>query len=220
MTSVFTSSIGKKLLMSLAGFFLVVFLLVHMSINLLLIISDDPMVYNRAAHFMSTNLLIKIFEVVLFGGLLLHIIYALILQIQNWLSRPRAYRRNNNSQDSFFSKYMIHTAAIIFVFLIIHMMDFYFKAKFGEAQEIFYNGVAMHDFATEVQDKFHLKGFVIFYIASFLFLGFHLVHGFHSFFKTIGIGSKKWSAFFEVLAIVYAVLVVGGFSAIPLFVYF
>jgi len=220
MTSVFTSSIGKKLLMSLAGFFLVVFLLVHMSINLLLIIFDDSMVYNRAAHFMSTNLLVKVFEVVLFGGLLLHIIYALILQVQNWLSRPKGYRRNNNSQESFFSKYMIHTAAIIFVFLVIHILDFYFKAKFGRAAEIPFNGGLIHDFATEVTDKFHLPVFVIFYIASFIFLGFHLLHGFHSFFKTIGIGSKKWSNFFEVLAIVYVIIVVGGFSAIPLFIYF
>ncbi len=220
MASVFTSSIGKKLLMSLAGFFLVIFLLLHMSINLLLIISDDTMVYNRAAHFMSTNVLIKIFEVVLFGGFFLHIVYALILQVQNWLSRPKAYRRNNHSQESFFSKYMIHTAAIIFIFLIIHMMDFYFKARFGRAPEIAYNGMQIHDFATEVTDKFHILGFVIFYIASFIFLGFHLVHGFHSFFKTIGVGNRKTSGFLEVLAVIYAIIIVGGFSAIPLFIYF
>ena len=83
MSSIFTSSIGKKLLMSLAGLFLVTFLLVHMGLNLLVIIFDDPMVYNKAAHIMSSNILIKIFEIVLFGGLLLHVIYALILQVRN-----------------------------------------------------------------------------------------------------------------------------------------
>ena len=62
MSTIFTSSIGKKLMMSLAGLFLLVFLLVHMGINLLIIIYDDPMVYNKAAHFMSTNILIKIFD--------------------------------------------------------------------------------------------------------------------------------------------------------------
>ncbi|HDR68542.1 MAG TPA: succinate dehydrogenase, partial [Bacteroidaceae bacterium] len=59
MASVITSSIGKKLLMSLAGIFLILFLLVHMGINLLVIIFDDPMVYNKAAHFMSTSIIIK-----------------------------------------------------------------------------------------------------------------------------------------------------------------
>ena len=62
MSTIFNSSIGKKLMMSLAGLFLIVFLLVHMGLNLLLLIYDDPMVYNKAAHFMSTNILIKIFE--------------------------------------------------------------------------------------------------------------------------------------------------------------
>ena len=86
MSTIFTSSIGKKLLMSLAGIFLLVFLLVHLGLNLLIIIYDDPMVYNKAAHFMGSNILIKIFEIVLMGGILLHIIYALILQIQNWIA--------------------------------------------------------------------------------------------------------------------------------------
>ena len=83
--------------MSLAGIFLITFLLVHLGINLLIVIFDDPMVYNKAAHFMSTNILIKIFEIVLFGGILLHIIYALILQIQNWMARPVRLNRPENS---------------------------------------------------------------------------------------------------------------------------
>ena len=67
----------------------------------------------------------------MFGGLLLHVIYALILQVQNWIARPRRYSKANYSNTSFFSKFMIHTAVIILVFLVIHFMDFYFKAKFG-----------------------------------------------------------------------------------------
>ena len=77
MATSINSSIGKKLMMSLAGIFLILFLLVHMGVNLLVIIVDDPMVYNKVAHFMGTNILIKIFEIVLFGGLLLHIMFYL-----------------------------------------------------------------------------------------------------------------------------------------------
>ncbi len=127
MSSIFTSSIGKKLLMSLAGIFLIIFLLVHLGINLLVIIFDDPMVYNKAAHFMSSNILIKIFEIVLFGGILLHMIYALILQIQNWIARPRRYSKANYSNTSFFSKFMIHTPQLSWCFLVIHLVDFYLK---------------------------------------------------------------------------------------------
>ena len=220
MSGILTSSIGKKLLMSLAGIFLIVFLLVHMGINLLVIIYKDPMVYNKAAHFMSSNILIKIFEIVLFGGFLLHIIYALILQVQNWIARPQRYKKANYSNTSFFSKFMIHTAAITLIFLVIHMMDFYIKAKFGHAAEIMVNQEPWHDFASEIVDKFKILPVVIFYIAAFIFLGFHLLHGFQSAFKTLGLANKKSTPAIQVLAIIYSIVVVAGYSIIPVTIYF
>jgi succinate dehydrogenase / fumarate reductase cytochrome b subunit len=206
--------------MSLAGAFLLVFLLLHMGINLLVIIYEDPMVYNKAAHFMSSNIIIKIFEFVLLGGILLHLIYALVLQIQNWLARPRRYVKTNYSNTSFFSKFMIHTAIIILVFLAIHFVDFYFKAKFGHAQTILVDGVEYHDFASEIEDKFKLLPYVVFYIAAFVFLGFHLVHGFQSAFKTLGYDNRRYTPVIQALAILYSVIVVAGYSLIPLMIYF
>jgi len=220
MSGIFTSSIGKKLLMSLAGIFLITFLLVHMGINLLVIIYEDPMVYNKAAHFMSSNIIIKIFEIVLFGGFLLHIIYALILQVQNWLARPKRYKKANYSNTSFFAKFMVHTAAITLIFLVIHMMDFYLKSKFGHGAEILVDGVVYHDFASEIVDKFKMLPFVIFYIAAFVFLGFHLIHGFQSAFKTLGLDNKKCNSVITVLAILYSTVVVAGYSIIPVIIYF
>ncbi len=220
MSGIFTSSIGKKLMMSLAGIFLIVFLLVHLGINLLVIIFDDPMVYNRAAHLMSSNVLIKIFEIVLFGGILLHIIYALILQIQNWLARPKRYIKANFSNTSFFSKFMIHTALITLVFLAIHFVDFYFKAKFGHSAEIEVEGVMYHDFASEIVDKFKQLPFVIFYVAAFIFLGFHLIHGFQSAFKTLGMDNRRYTPVIQFLAAVYAVVIVAGYTIIPILIYF
>ncbi|MDF1572998.1 MAG: succinate dehydrogenase cytochrome b subunit [Bacteroidales bacterium] len=218
MSSIFTSSIGKKLLMSLAGIFLITFLLVHLGINLLVILNEDPMVFNRAAHFMGTNKVIKIFEIVLFGGFLLHIIYALILQVQNWLARPKRYHKMTRSDTSAFSRWMIHTALIVFAFLAIHLADFYFKAKFGDVGETSEEGV--HDLASLIIDKFQMPGFVIFYVASFIFLGFHLIHGFQSAFKTLGLNNKTYTPVIQVLSILYTIIVVGGFTAIPIVIYF
>ncbi len=220
MSGIFTSSIGKKFIMSLAGIFLILFLLVHLGVNMLLIIFNDPMVFNKAAHFMGTNIVIKVFEVVLFGGLLLHVIYALILQVQNWFARPKRYRRYNRSDTTPFSRWMIHTAVIVFTFLAIHFADFYFKAKFGHAEEIVAGGVHYHDLATLVTEKFQMLGFVIFYIASFFLLGFHLFHGFQSAFKTLGLNNRKITPVLEVLSFIYTAIVVGGFTAIPLVIYF
>ena len=170
MSNIFNSSIGKKLMMALAGLFLSVFLLVHLGINLTLIIFDDPRIFNIAAHFMSSNVLIKIFEIILFGGIFLHIIYGLIVQVMNWMARGKRYKVYNNAQTSFFSKFMIHTAGIILVFLVIHLMDFYIKAKFGSGymEEVVYNGKHYHDMGTMVIEKFQILWVDIFYIACFL----------------------------------------------------
>lgn len=221
MANFFTSSIGKKIIMSAAGLFLVSFLLVHLGINFLLILFEETDNFNIAAHFMGTNILIKVFEVLLFGGFLLHIVYGLIVQVQNWASRPKGYKVENYSQTSFFSKFMIHTAIIIFVFLVIHMSDFYFKAKFfGEVEEVMINGKHYHDLGELVIAKFQLPGFIILYIASFIFLGFHLLHGFQSAFQTLGIEHKKYTPIIKTVGIVYTFIVVAGFSIIPVLIYF
>lgn len=220
MSAIFTSSIGKKFFLALAGLFLITFLLVHMGLNLLVILFEDPMVFNKAAHFMGTNVVIKVFEITLFAGFLLHIIYALIVQVQNWLARPKRYQIPLKSGTSPFSKWMIHTAIIILVFLVIHMFDFYFKAKFGKPAEVISGGIHYHDLATMILEKFSLLPFVILYLVSFVILGFHLLHGFQSAFKTLGLNNKSYTPLINALSIIYTVIVVGGFSAIPLIIYF
>ncbi len=221
MTNILSSSIGKKLMMALAGLFLISFLLVHMGINLLLIIFEDSRYFNLAAHFMSTNILIKIFEVVLFGGFILHIIYGFIIQIINWISRPVGYKVANNQQTSYFSKFMIHTAVIIFIFLIIHLFDFYLKSKiFGEISLVSYNGKDYHDLGALVLAKFKILWIVIFYLACFLFLGFHLLHGFQSAFQTLGLEHKTYTPIIKKTGIIVTVIIVTGFSLIPLIIFF
>lgn len=221
MAKLLSSSIGKKLMMAIAGLFLISFLLVHLGINLLLIIFEDTKNFNVAAHFMGTNLIIRVMEIVLFGGFLLHIIYGIYLQISNWIARPVGYRISNHEQLSFFSKYMIHTAAIIFTFLIIHIFDFYFKSRIiGDIQEVIYDGKVYHDLGALVIAKFKIGWVIIVYIIAFLFLGFHLLHGFQSAFQSLGLNHKKYTPVIKLLGIVYTVMIVTGFTVIPLVIYF
>jgi succinate dehydrogenase / fumarate reductase, cytochrome b subunit len=221
MSNIFASSIGRKLIMSLAGLFLILFLVVHLSINLSLIFSDSREIFNKAAHFMSSNILIKIFEVILFGGFILHMFYGIFLQIKNWLARGRRYRIENFSQTSFFSKFMIHTAVIIGVFLVLHLMDFYFKVKiFGDVPEVIYNGKSYHDMGLLVIEKFKIPGFVIFYLVCFVFLAFHLLHGFWSAFQTLGLDHKVYTPVIKAAGILYTLLVVAGFMLIPVYIFF
>jgi len=203
------------------GLFLIVFLLVHLGINLLLIIFESRDAFNIAAHFMGTNIIIKVFEIVLFGGFLLHIIYGLIVQVQNWFARPVGYAKTHPSQTSFFSKYMIHTAVVIGVFLVIHLFDFYLKAKiFGGVPEVEIHGKQYHDLGLLVIEKFQIGWVVVFYVAAFIFLGFHLLHGFQSAFQTFGLDHRTLSPIIKATGIIYSAMVVSGFVLIPIVIYF
>jgi succinate dehydrogenase / fumarate reductase, cytochrome b subunit len=221
MANFFTSSIGKKILMAVFGLFLILFLLVHLGINFLLIIFPDRETFTIAAHFMGTNILIKVFEIVLFGAFILHIVYGVIVQIYNWIARPVGYKTKYNSEESIFSKYMFHTAVIILVFLVIHISQFYIRSKFlGGTEEIILNGKTYHDLGLLVVEAFQIPGYVIFYIACIIFLGFHLIHGFYSGFHTLGLNNRKYTPLIKNAALVYTIIVVTGFTLIPLIIYF
>ena len=101
--------------MALAGLFLVTFLCVHLGINLMLLKDDGGRTFTEAATFMGTNPVIRVFEIVLFSGFLLHIAYGLVVSIQNRIARPSAYVCSNSSDTSFMSKYMFHTLSLIHI---------------------------------------------------------------------------------------------------------
>ena len=96
MSKVLFSSISKKLVMALAGLFLLTFLPIHLIINFMLL-KSEPEPFNQAAHFMATFPLVRIMEVVLIATILIHISWGIFLQIQNWLARPIGYVSNNKS---------------------------------------------------------------------------------------------------------------------------
>jgi len=169
------SSLTKKFIMAIAGLFLASFLLVHLAINLFILpLSENHVeIFEKAVHFMTTNPVIKIFEIVLFGGFIIHIIYGLVLQIQNWAARPKKYKKEGWSQTSFFSKFMIHTGVLIFIFLVIHLGNFYFvQLGFTEAVPGAENLASSHDFYPMAINLFSNIGYSIFYIILILFLGF------------------------------------------------
>lgn len=214
------SSITKKIIMSLAGLFLVSFLLVHLGINLLVIFDDTYEKFNLAAHFMATNPLIQIFQWVLFIGFIVHIIYGTVLQIQNWSARPVKYSRKGYSELSYFSKFMIHTGVIVFIFLILHFANFFIVAKFGHLETVTYKSGTYENMGAEIATVFKIGWYVAFYVLSILLLGFHLEHGFQSAFQSLGINHWKYTPVVKVIGTIVAILITLGFVSIPLVIYF
>ncbi len=214
------SSITKKIIMSLAGLFLISFLLVHLGINLLILLDDTYEKFNVAAHFMATNPLIQTFQWVLFIGFILHILYGVILQIQNWSARPIRYNRKGYSELSYFSKFMIHTGVIVFIFLILHFANFFVVAKFGHLEEVSYRSGTYENMGAVVIEVFKIGWYVAFYVLSILLLGFHLDHGFQSAFQSLGINHWKYTPLLKKIGTLFSILVTLGFASIPLVIYF
>ncbi len=212
MSRFFGTSVTKKFVMAAAGLFLVIFLLVHLGLNLFLL-SDDPGPFNKAAHFMATNPIVRIFEVVLIGGFFIHMLWGVILQIQNWMARPIRYKKVAQSQTSFFSKYMIYTGIIIAVFLFIHFVNFWFiKIGLVEGDHENFYGLA--------NALFKLPVYVVIYLVSLSILAFHLHHAFQSAFQTFGLEHKKYTRFIKTIGLIYAILVPIGYATIPIGILF
>ncbi len=220
MSKLTKSSIGKKLFMSITGLFLMVFLLVHLSINLLLIFDDTGELFNLGANFMATNPIIKVVEPVLAIGFLLHMMYAGSLTVANWKARPVKYATVDQKKSSTWaSRNMFVLGMLILVFLVLHIMNFYWKIKVThDVPEAVVNGVHMHDTYTLVSSLFieHIA-YSIVYILGGILLGMHLAHGFWSAFQTIGWSSDIWRKRIEVIGKIYAFVIAAGFCIIPLY---
>lgn len=215
-------SIGRKFLMAVTGIFLLLFILVHLTVNLFLIFDDSGDLYNQGAHFMVSNPVIRVIEPVLAIGFLIHIVWSLFISWENWRARPVRYKKKDLSvASSWSSRNMLILGALVFVFLVIHLTNFYWKIKFT-GDDLLMQGMApgseMHNTYLLVSSLF--KESVLFgmlYIAGGILLGLHVTHGFWSAFQTIGFNNKNWLSRLQMVARVYAVVVAVGFSVIPLY---
>jgi succinate dehydrogenase / fumarate reductase, cytochrome b subunit len=215
------ASIGQKFIMSVSGLFLILFLAVHLTVNLLLIFDDTGELYNVAAHFMATNPVIGVVEPLLGLGFLVHIIWSFILEYNNWKARPVKYaKKDKSATSSWASRNMLVLGGIILVFLVIHIYNFYWIMRFNPhlMESVTIDGVHMENSYELVANKF--KNFIIhdiIYIISAILLGFHLSHGFWSAFHTLGWNNSNWMNRLQVIGKVYAIVIAVGFSIIPLY---
>jgi succinate dehydrogenase / fumarate reductase cytochrome b subunit len=208
MNKVLFSSVSKKFVMALAGLFLLMFLPVHLIINLMLL-KSDPEPFNRAAHFMASFPLIKVIEIFLIAAILIHVSWGIFLQIRNWLSRPVGYASGNKSETSFFSKFMIWTGACVLTFLMLHFLNFYF-IRLGLVEG------DPEDFYSAAHSLFSIPAYNYIYLTCFILLGLHLFHAFSSAFQTLGLNHRLWTPVVNVFAWIYAILIPAGFAFISL----
>jgi succinate dehydrogenase / fumarate reductase cytochrome b subunit len=213
-----TSSLGKKLIMSLTGLFLIVFLLVHLIGNLQLLFGDNGEAFNVYAKFMTTNPLIKTTSYGLYFFILLHIVQGIVIWLSNKGAKQSRYAVAPKN-TSWASSNMATLGIIITVFLAIHLWQFWFKMKIGWIPPVTIGGEEYTNLYAVVHEAYQNIFFVIFYVVSMVVIGLHLSHGFQSAFQSLGLNHKKYTPIIKGLGTAYSILIPLGFAIIPVWMY-
>ena len=213
MSGLFNSSIGKKLIMSITGLCLVLFLLFHMSMNLVALFSGDA--YNKVCEFLGTNWYALAGTAFLVAGFLFHIIYAFVLTIQNRRARGSvryAYSVRPKLVE-WASQNMLILGIIVLAGIGLHLSQFWYKMMFAElvgAQ----NPIGPTDGAAWIQFYFSQPVVVAIYVVWLIALWFHLTHGFWSALQTLGWNNLVWISRLKTLSSIFATLICLGFAAV------
>jgi succinate dehydrogenase / fumarate reductase cytochrome b subunit len=214
--SFLTSSLGKKVVMSLTGLFLCSFLLVHMIGNLKLFADTSGDKFNEYAEFMAHNPLIKTVSYGLYFFILLHAFQGFLIYFTNKaaVGGGRRYRGKEVSptEARIASRNMAALGTLILAFILLHMAQFWLKAKIIGLAE----GVTLYD---EVKIAFSQEWVVIAYLLGLVALALHLLHGFQSAFQTLGINHPKYTPLIKGLGYAFSILVPLGFASMPIYFY-
>lgn len=218
MANILTSSIGKKLIMSISGLFLIVFLLLHVSINLFSVIdlftgsygSPDGL-FKAGCDFMSLPI-VTVMVPVLALGFFIHIFYGCYLTWTNLRARGGYCRYAVSSKaktDSWASRNMIVLGIIILGFIAFHLTHFWADMQLKE-----FTGQEMSDPYALLDRTFGVWWVAILYLVWFGAIWFHLTHGFWSAFQTIGWSNDIWVKRLNVIGYIFATLIFLGFVAV------
>ncbi|MEY3433398.1 MAG: hypothetical protein RL131_1334 [Bacteroidota bacterium] len=205
--------------MALTGIFLVIFLIVHCYVNANVLFSNAEENFNRAAHFMGTNLLVRITEIGLFAGFILHILQGYKLELQNRATRKSRYAVTaGNVTSKWYSRSMALLGTLILLFLIVHLAHFWVPSRFGGLKEV--KGQVYHNLYGQMKVVFAQPWVVVLYVLGCFSLSWHLMHGVQSAAQTLGWTSKNYFPMIKKIGIVFSILVPLIFALMPIFMYF
>lgn len=211
MANIFTSSIGKKLIMSISGLFLIIFLLLHLTINSLSLISEEA--FQAGCDFMALPIITVMVPVLAFG-IIIHITYAFYLYFTNLKARgkERYAVAHKGEADNWASKNMLVLGIIVLGILGFHLTHFW-----ADMQLLQFQGVP-HEELPNPNDllaaTFKSPWVTIIYVIWFAAIWFHLTHGFWSAFHTLGWNNDIWIKRLKVISYIFATIIFVGFTAV------
>lgn len=221
MSGFLSSSIAKKVAMALSALFLIFFLIIHLTVNITSLFSEN--LFNELSHFMGTNPLIQFaLQPVLIFGVVFHFVMGFVLEWKNKMARNVKYAKSNGAaSSSWMSRNMILSGGVVLAFIVLHFCDFWIpelntKYVLGDMSGL-HNGEFRY--FEELQHKFVPAWRVGFYVVAFILLALHLLHGFQSAFQSIGF-NNKYTGFVKSLGTIYSIVIPLGFIIIALYHHF
>jgi succinate dehydrogenase / fumarate reductase cytochrome b subunit len=199
----------------LTCFFLVIHLLGNLQLLLPAAIAEGS--FNHYSHLLSGNIFIKGVSYILYLSLIAHAVDALIISIKNRKTAGRYAYDNRRQNSKWYSRNMGILGTILLIFLVMHFADFWYVYKFGITA---LDKDGNKNLYVIVVHAFQSWWYVLLYVASMFALGYHLLHGFKSAVRTLGLYHPRYAAYVQTFGKVYSYSITIGFSIIPLYVYF
>ncbi len=213
MDSIIKSSIGKKFFMSITGMFLIIFLLLHATINFCYVI--DPELFRAGCEFMALPI-VTVMTPILAAGFIIHFIWAFWLSLTNLKARGnQKYAVANKAQaDNWAAKNMLVLGIIVIGGICFHLTHFW-----AEMQLKMFTGGAESDPVALMEKIFGQWWIVVIYVIWFVAVWFHLTHGFWSAFQTVGWNNDIWIKRWKVLGYIVATILLLAFVAVAVTAY-
>lgn len=215
-----TTTIQYKLIMAGTGLFLCFFLVIHLLANLQLLLpaAEAKTQFNWYSHLLAGNLFIKIISWVLLISILAHAGYALILARKSNKAKGTKYEYDKRHVSSTWnSRNMGILGTVILIFLVIHLKDFWYRYGYTD---VLLDADGNKDMHAIVVITFKQLWYVILYEVSFIALGFHLLHGFFSAARTLGLYHQGYAKLMRYIGWLYTSFITVGFMLVPIYIYF
>lgn len=207
---VLASPISKKIIVAVTGLALSLFLVAHLSGNLLLFAGSEAF-DAYAEKLQSLGALLWVARLGLIAMAVLHIYFTILVTRENRLARPVGYQVKKSVRASFASRTMIFSGLLLLTFIVYHLAHYTFRVTNPEVDAL----TSKYEMVVKSFQNPAISGF---YILAMLSLAFHTYHGVSSFFRTTGLFHPLYRKIFDRVGLVFAVLIAGGFSSLPIFV--
>lgn len=220
------SSVGRKVVMSVTGAALVLFLLFHMSMNLVAIISTDG--YNAICEFLGANWYALVGTAGLAALVVLHFVYAFILTLQNRKARgSQRYAVSERPKNvTWASQNMLVLGIIVILGIALHLFNFWAKMQLPEVLHMMgmhVDAVTMDNVANGsyyIASTFSCPVYAALYVVWLAALWFHLTHGIWSAMQTLGANNNVWICRWKAISNVLATIIILGFLVVVVAGYF